>query len=164
MWHVGVIHKLKRKWIPGNLLSLLTDFLINRKQRVILRSQSLIPKLYIGPLLGLYLNSKLFLTFISKHSSKVSRTIGLLRKCQQALPRPSLITIYKDFIRPYFYIIEMSYLIIAFIRSFNLFNVTLVWQQLELLEELPRKSSIKNLVSSHCNPEDGFENYLSSTK
>ena len=27
-----------------------------------------------------------------------------------------------------------------------------------------RKSSIRNLVSSPCNPEDGFENYLSFTK
>ena len=31
---------------------------------------------------------------------------------------------------------------------------------MELLEELPRKNSIRNLVLSPCNPEDGFENYL----
>ena len=34
--------------------------------------------------------------------TKVNRTIGLLRKFQQVLPRPSLITTYKVFIRPYF--------------------------------------------------------------
>ena len=40
MWHEGIIHKLKRNGISGNLLSLLTDFLRNRKQRVILNGQS----------------------------------------------------------------------------------------------------------------------------
>ena len=40
VWHEGIIHKLKRNRIPGNLLRLLTDFLKNRKQRVILNDQS----------------------------------------------------------------------------------------------------------------------------
>ena len=40
VWHEGIIHKLKRNGISGNLLSLLTDFLRNRKQRVILNGQS----------------------------------------------------------------------------------------------------------------------------
>ena len=40
MWHEGIIHKLKRNGISGNLLSLLTDFLRSRKQRVILNGQS----------------------------------------------------------------------------------------------------------------------------
>ena len=31
---------------------------------------------------------------------------------------------------------------------------------MELLQELPRKNSTRNLVLSPCNPEDGFENYL----
>ena len=35
-----LIQKLKRKGISGNLLSLLTDFLRNRKQRVVLNGQS----------------------------------------------------------------------------------------------------------------------------
>ena len=33
--------------------------------------------------------------------SKVDKTIGLLRKLEVVLPRPSLITIYKAFIRPH---------------------------------------------------------------
>ena len=33
--------------------------------------------------------------------SKVDKTIGLLCKLQAALPHPSLVTIYKAFIRPY---------------------------------------------------------------
>ena len=40
VWRKGIIHKLKRNGISGNLLSLLTDFLRNRKQRVILNGQS----------------------------------------------------------------------------------------------------------------------------
>ena len=39
--HERIIHKLKCKGIIGNLLSLLTDFLKNRKQRVFINSQSL---------------------------------------------------------------------------------------------------------------------------
>ena len=33
--------------------------------------------------------------------SKVDKTIGLLRKLQAVLPRPSLVTIYKAFISPH---------------------------------------------------------------
>ena len=40
MCHEEIIHKRKRNGISGNLLSLLTDFLRNRKQRVILNGQS----------------------------------------------------------------------------------------------------------------------------
>ena len=41
MLHEGIIDKLKRNGISGYLLSLLTDFLSNRKQRLILNGQSL---------------------------------------------------------------------------------------------------------------------------
>ena len=41
LWLEGIIYKLKRKGISGNLLNLLTDILRNRKQRVILNGQSL---------------------------------------------------------------------------------------------------------------------------
>ena len=52
--------------------------------------------------LGLHLDSKLsFDIHIKTILTKVNRTIGLLRKFQQVLPRPSLITIYKAFIRPH---------------------------------------------------------------
>ena len=33
--------------------------------------------------------------------NKVNKTIGLLRKSQNTLPRPSLLTIFKSFIRPH---------------------------------------------------------------
>ena len=40
MWHEGIINKLKRNGISGTLSNLLTEFLRNRKQRVILNGQS----------------------------------------------------------------------------------------------------------------------------
>ena len=40
VWHEGIIHKLKHNGLSGNLNSLLTDFLRNRKQRIILNGQS----------------------------------------------------------------------------------------------------------------------------
>ena len=39
VWHEEIIHNLKRNGISGHLLSLLRDFLRNRKQRVILNGQ-----------------------------------------------------------------------------------------------------------------------------
>ena len=44
----------------------------------------------------------------------MSRTIGLLRKSQQVLPRPSLISIYKAFMRPY-----LDYRDVIFDQAFN---------------------------------------------
>ena len=39
VWHEGVISKLKQNGISGDLLNILTDFLSNRKQRVVLNGQ-----------------------------------------------------------------------------------------------------------------------------
>ena len=44
----------------------------------------------------------------------MNRAIGLLRKFQQVLPRPSLITIYKAFIRP-----NLDYGDFIFDQAFN---------------------------------------------
>ena len=52
--------------------------------------------------MGLHLDSKLsFGIYIKTILTEVIRTIGLLRKFQQVLPGPSLITIYKAFTRPH---------------------------------------------------------------
>ena len=40
VWHAGIIYKLKRAGIKGNLLNWFKDYLTNRKQRVIIRGQS----------------------------------------------------------------------------------------------------------------------------
>ena len=39
VWHEGFIFKLKQNGISGDLLNILTDFLSNRKQRVVLNGQ-----------------------------------------------------------------------------------------------------------------------------
>ena len=40
VYHEGIVHRLKRNRISGNLLSLLTDFFRNTKHRIILNDQS----------------------------------------------------------------------------------------------------------------------------
>ena len=50
----------------------------------------------------MFLDSKLnFKERIQNVLNKVIKTIVLLRKLQKTLPKPSLITIYKSFIRPH---------------------------------------------------------------
>ena len=40
VWHQGLLYKLKQNGISGNLLETLTDFLKDRKQRVVLNGQN----------------------------------------------------------------------------------------------------------------------------
>ena len=52
--------------------------------------------------LGMYLDAKLnFQEHLSNVLSNVNKTIGLLWKLQALLPRQSLVTVYKTFIRPH---------------------------------------------------------------
>ena len=52
--------------------------------------------------LGMILDSKLsYENHLQSVFSRVNKTIGLLRKFQPTLPRKSLVTIYKSFIRPH---------------------------------------------------------------
>ena len=52
--------------------------------------------------LGIYLNEKLnFSNHIKEKISKANKGIGILRKLYNVLPRNSLMTIYKFFIRPH---------------------------------------------------------------
>ena len=65
--------------------------------------------------LGLHLDSKLYFDIhIKAILTKVNRTLSLLRKFHQLLPRPSLITIYKAFIRPH-----LNYGDVIFDQAFN---------------------------------------------
>ena len=50
----------------------------------------------------MYLDEKLnFLQHIKEKTSKANRGIGVIRKLRHILPRHSLITIYKSFVRPH---------------------------------------------------------------
>ena len=52
--------------------------------------------------LGMQLDKKLnFEEHLKKVESKVNKTIGIIRKLQNFLPRSALLTIYKSFIRPH---------------------------------------------------------------
>ena len=60
--------------------------------------------------LGLVLNLKLTFNEHIKHIfSQVNKSIGLLRKFQPVLPRSSLLTIYKTFIRSHFDNVDTVY-------------------------------------------------------
>ena len=52
--------------------------------------------------LGIFLDSKLdFDEYIKGEFEKTSKSIGLIRKLRNFLPRPSLLQIYKSFVRPH---------------------------------------------------------------
>ena len=66
VWHKGPIYKLHQYGFTGNLLALLTDFLSNRKQRVVLNSQhSSRADIKAGVPLGSILGQLLFLVYIN---------------------------------------------------------------------------------------------------
>ena len=93
----------------------------------------------------------------------MNRTVGLLWKFQQVLPRPSLITFYKAFIQPH-----LDYGDVFFDQAFNnSFHERLESIQYyailaitRAIRETSKEKLYQELVSSYCNPEDGFKNYL----
>ena len=65
--------------------------------------------------LRMVLDTKLdFSLHLKNIQNKVNKTIGLLRKLQDTLPRTSLITIFKSFIRPH-----LDYGDIIYDRAYN---------------------------------------------
>ena len=76
--------------------------------------------------LGMFLDCKLnFEEHLKTIVNKINKTIGLLRKFQNFLPRKSLLTIYKFFIRPH-----LDYGDICYDQSYN----TSFHQRLESLQ------------------------------
>ena len=66
VWHEGLLFKLERIGISGNLLSLLKYFLSNRFQQVVLNSQcSIWPSVLAGVLQGSMLGPLLFPIYIN---------------------------------------------------------------------------------------------------
>ena len=67
--------------------------------------------------LGLTLDNRLTSDkHLTNVSNKISKTIELLRKLQNILPRPALLAIYKCFIRPH-----LDYGHIIYSQAYNLF-------------------------------------------
>ena len=76
--HDGLIFKLKRNGISGNLLNLLSNFLSNRKERVVLNGQtSSWTDVNAGVSQGSILGSFLFLIFINDLADGVSSNVKL---------------------------------------------------------------------------------------
>ena len=66
VWHEGLIYKLKQNGVKGNLLDTLTDFLNDRKQRVVSNGQhSKLRNIEAGVPQGSILGPLLFLTYIN---------------------------------------------------------------------------------------------------
>ena len=67
--------------------------------------------------LGIILDSKLtFENYLKMVTTKINKTIGILRKLQNLLTRTALITIYKAFVKPH-----LDYGNILYTQAFNLF-------------------------------------------
>ena len=65
-------------------------------------NKNLVQQVYSQKHLGMHLDTKLsFQKHLDNIMSKVDKTFGLLRKLHAVLPRPSLVTICKAFIRPH---------------------------------------------------------------
>ena len=78
VWHQGVIFKLKQNGISGDLLNIVTDFLSNRKQRVVLHGQvSTWTSVNAGLLQGSVLGPVLFLIYINDLSDNFSSNVKL---------------------------------------------------------------------------------------
>ena len=98
VWHDGIIYKLTQNRMSGNLLNLLEDFLKERKQHIVLNRQvsawkNINTRATQGSILCFWLSKMV--------SLKISKTLGLLWKLHNLLPRSALITIYEAFVRPY---------------------------------------------------------------
>ena len=106
--------------------------------------------------LGLHLDSKLsFDIHIKTILTKVNRTIDILRKYQQVLPRPFLITIYKAFIRPH-----LDYGDVIFDQAFN----NSIHQRLESIQynaALAITGAIRGTSKEKLYQELGFESLQS---
>ena len=114
------------------------------------------------------LDTKLdFSLHLKNVQNTVNKTIGLFRKLQDTLPRTSLITNFKSFIRPHF-----DYGDIIYDRAYN----TSFHQNIESIQYNPalaitgavrgtsRENSIKSYALNLFNKNAGKENFFADSK
>ena len=78
VWHQGLLYKLKQNGISGNLLEILTGFLKDRKQRVVLNGQnSLWANIKAGVPQGSILGPLLFLIYVNDLPDNQSTNVKL---------------------------------------------------------------------------------------
>ena len=78
VWHEGLCFKLKRNGINGNLLNLISNFLSDRKQRVVLNGiESEWENIYSGVPQGSVLGPLLFLIYINDLTDNIKSKIKL---------------------------------------------------------------------------------------
>ena len=76
VWHQGLLYKLKQNGISGNLLEILTGFLKDRKQRVVLNGQnSLWANIEAGVPQGSILGPLLFVIYINYLPDNLSTNV-----------------------------------------------------------------------------------------
>ena len=78
VWHDGLIFKLKQNGISGELFHILSNFLSNRKQRVMLNGQNLSwTNVHVGVPQRSILGSLLFLIYINDSSDNLTSSAKL---------------------------------------------------------------------------------------
>ena len=78
VWHEGLIFRLKQNDIPGEFLHILSDFLSNRKQRVVLNGKnSSWANVHAGVAQGSIVGPLLFLIYINNLSDNLTSNAKL---------------------------------------------------------------------------------------
>ena len=91
VWHEGLLHKLKQNGIDRNLLKLLSNYLSNRKQRVVLNGEtSDWAPIHSGVPQGSVLGPLLFLIFIN------DLEVGIVSQIKFFADDTSLYSVVKD--------------------------------------------------------------------